>query len=120
MAIAPMPEETQRVAHAIAIFPADAPLLRLHDAVGPLYNDPLFADVFPSHGQPAETPWRLALVTVFQFMQGLSDRQAAHAVRTRIDRIAWKYALRLELTDPGFDYRVLSEFRTRLLAGQAE
>jgi len=115
MAIPPMPEETQRVAHAI--FPADAPLLRLHDALGPLYNDPLFADLFPSHGQPAETPWRLALVTVFQFMEGLSDRQAAHAVRTRID---WKYALRLELTDPGFDYSVLSEFRTRLLAGQAE
>lgn len=115
VAIPPIPEETQRVAQAI--FPANAPLLRLHDALGPLYDDPLFADLFPSHGQPAETPWRLALVTVFQFMEGLSDRQAAHAVRTRID---WKYALRLELTDPGFDYSVLSEFRTRLLAGQAE
>jgi transposase len=115
VAIPPIPQETQRVAQAI--FPADALLLRLHDALGPLYDDPLFADLFPSHGQPAEAPWRLALVTVFQFMEGLSDRQAAHAVRTRID---WKYALRLELTDPGFDYSVLSEFRTRLLAGQAE
>jgi transposase len=114
-AIPPIPDETRRVAQAI--FPEDAPLLRLHDALGPLYDDPLFADLFPTHGQPAQAPWRLALVTVFQFMEGLSDRQAAHAVRTRID---WKYALRLELTDPGFDYSVLSEFRVRLLAGQAE
>jgi transposase len=114
-AIPLIPEETQRVAQAI--FPENAPLLRLHDALGPLYADPLFADLFPTHGQPAEAPWRLALVTVFQFMEDLSDRQAAHAVRTRID---WKYALRLELTDPGFDFSVLSEFRARLLAGQAE
>jgi transposase len=111
----PLPDETRRVAHAI--FPQNAPLLRLHDALGSLYDDPLFADLFPAHGQPAEAPWRLALVTAFQFMEALSDRQAAHAVRTRIDR---KYALRLELTDPGFDFTVLSEFRARLLAGQAE
>jgi transposase len=115
MAIPPMPEETQRVAPAI--FPADAPLVRLHAAWGPLSNDPVFAAVFPSHGQPAATPWRLAVVTVFPFLEGLADRQAAPAVRTRI---AGKYALRLELTDPGFASSVRSEFRTRLLAGQAE
>ena len=113
--IPPIPEETHRIAHAI--FAQNPPLLRLHDALGPLYEDPIFADLFPTHGQPAEAPWRLALVTVFQFMEDLSDRQAAHAVRTRID---WKYALRLELSDPGFDFSVLSEFRTRLLAGEAE
>jgi transposase len=111
----PLPEETRRVAQAI--FPLNAPLLRLHDALESLYDDALFADLFPAHGQPAEAPWRLALVTIFQFMEDLSDRQAAHAVRTRID---WKYALRLDLTDPGFDFTVLSEFRTRLLTGQAE
>src|SRR5689334_20765153 len=55
----------------------------------------------------------LALVTVFQFQEGLSDRQAAEAVRGRID---WKYALSLELTDAGFDASVLSEFRSRLVA----
>lgn len=115
MGIPPVPEETRRVAQAV--FAQNAPLLRLHDALGPLYDDPVFADLFPTHGQPAEAPWRLALVTVFQFMEGLSDRQAAHAVRSRID---WKYALHLELTDPGFDFSVLSEFRARLLAGQAE
>jgi transposase len=57
------------------------------------------------------------LVTVFQFMEGLTDRQAAEAVG---DRLAWKYALSLELTDPGFDHTVLSEFRSRLVAGNAE
>ena len=67
-------------------------------------------------GQPAETPWRLALVTVLQYAEGLADRQAAEAVRGRID---WKYALGLELTDPGFDFSVLCEFRSRLLAGDA-
>ncbi len=62
-------------------------------------------------------PWRLALVTVLQFMENLSDRQAANAVRARID---WKYLLGLELTDKGFHYSVLSEFRDRLLDGESE
>jgi transposase len=56
--------------------------------------------------------WRLALVTIMQFAENLTDRQAAEAVR---DRIAWKYALSLPLTDAGFDYSVLCEFRQRLL-----
>jgi transposase len=38
-------------------------------------------------------------------------------VRGRID---WKYALGLELTDPGIDASVLSEFRARIVAGGAE
>jgi transposase len=59
----------------------------------------------------------LALITVFQFLEHLSDRQAADAVRARID---WKYALGLELTDPGFHFSVLAEFRARFVAGQAE
>src|SRR5262249_45598825 len=68
-------------------------------------------------GQPALAPWRLALVLILQFAEGLSDRQAAEAVSSRID---WKYLLSLELTDPGFDYSVLSEFRDRLVEGGAE
>ena len=60
-----------------------------------------FASPFSQRGQPAEPPWKLALVTIMQFAENLSDRQAADAVRGRID---WKYALSLELTDPGFDY----------------
>lgn len=73
--------------------------------------------MFPSRGQPAEAPWRLAIVLVLQYVEGLTDRQAAEAVRGRID---WKYALGLELADPGMDASVLSEFRERLVAGQAE
>src|SRR5262249_31095602 len=84
---------------------------------GTLFTDAQFADLFPTRGQPAETPWRLALVTVLQFVENLSDRQAADAVRSRID---WKYLLGLELTDPGFDATVLCEFRARLVQTGAE
>jgi transposase len=91
--------------------------MRLRDELGTLYTDEDFAHLFPSRGQPALPAWRLALVTVMQFLENLPDRQAADAVRARID---WKYALGLELTDPGFDYSVLSEFRNRLIQGKAE
>jgi transposase len=111
----PIPEETARVAHAV--FPRGNVLMQLRETLGSIYTDEQFADLFPTHGQPAEAPWRLALVTVFQFMEHLTDRQAADAVRSRLD---WKYALSLELTDPGFDHTVLAEFRSRLVAGHAE
>jgi transposase len=110
-----IPEETQRVARAA--FPKGTLCLRIADELGPLYRDDQFADLFPTRGQPADSPARLALASVLQFVEGLSDRQAADAVRGRID---WKYALGLELTDPGFDHTVLSEFRSRLVNGQAE
>ena len=71
----------------------------------------------PPLGQAAENPWRLALVTVMQFVENLTDRQAADAVRGRID---WKYALSFELTDEGFNFSVLSEFRSRLVTHKAE
>jgi transposase len=88
--------------------------MEMRDELGAIYRDEAFRHLFPKRGQPAETPWRLALITVMQFAEGLSDRQAADAVRGRID---WKYALSLELDDPGFDSSVLSEFRTRLIEG---
>ncbi len=113
--IPPVPEETARVAHAV--FPHGNVFMQVRDTLGTIYTDEAFADLFPTHGQPALAPWRLALVTVFQFMEGLTDRQAAEAVG---DRLAWKYALSLELTDLGFDHTVLSEFRSRLVAGNAE
>ena len=109
-----IPELTSYVARAA--FPDGNPCLRVRDALGTFYDDQRFARLFPDRGRPAESPWRLALVTVLQFAEGLSDRQAADAVRSRID---WKYALGLELTDPGFDFSVLCEFRSRLLAGDA-
>ena len=108
-------EETARVARAA--FPKGNVYMRMRDEFGSLYTDHAFAALFPRRGQPAEAPGRLALVTVMQFAEGLSDRQAADAVRSRID---WKYALALELTDPGFDASVLSEFRGRLIEGNAE
>ena len=113
--IAPVPEETARVARAA--FPKGHPYLTFRDAFGTIFQDEDFATLFPAWGHPGLPPWRLALVTIMQFRENLADRQAAEAVRARID---WKYLLSLELTDPGFDFSVLSEFRDRLLAGSAE
>lgn len=113
--IDPVPAETVRVAQAA--FPNGNIYMKMRDEFGPIYNDMQFAWLFPERGQPAEAPWRLALVTIMQFLEDLTDRQAADAVRSRID---WKYALSLPLTDAGFDYSVLSKFRTRLVEGQAE
>lgn len=110
-----VPEETARVAHAA--FPRGTSWMRLRDELGVLYEDATFRPLFSRRGRPAEAPWRLALVSVMQFAEQLSDRQAAEAVRARID---WKYLLGLELDDPGFDASVLSEFRTRLVAGGLE
>jgi transposase len=110
-----VPTETARVARAA--FGTSNGYLRLRDELGVLYQDSDFTALFGTRGQPAEAPGRLALVTLLQFAEGLSDRQAADGVRSRID---WKYLLDLELTDPGFDYSVLSEYRSRMLAGGAE
>jgi transposase len=113
--ITPVPAETARVARAA--FPKGQPYLTFRDALGTLFQDEDFTALFPAWGPPGLPPWRLALVTIRQFRENLADRQAAEAVRARID---WKYLLSLALTDPGFDFSVLSEFRDRLLAGSAE
>src|SRR2546423_9209431 len=113
--IGPVPEETARVARSG--FAKGNPYLSLRDELGLFYTDAQFADLFATRGQPAEAPWRLALIVVLQFAENLTDRQAAEAVRSRID---WKYLLGLGLTDQGFDHTVLSEFRSRVVAGSAE
>src|SRR5579859_3353735 len=113
--IPPVPEEIARVARIV--FPRGNVFMQLRDTLGTIYTDEAFADLFPTRGQPAEAPWRLALVCVFQFIEGLTDRQAAEAVQQRID---WKYALALELSNPGFDFSVLCKFRARLIAGGNE
>src|SRR5262252_10123514 len=110
-----IPEETTRVARAA--FPHSTRFMQMRDSLGTIYDPTAFAALYPQRGKPAEAPWRLALITVMQFAADLSDRAAADAVRSRID---WKYALSLDLTDPGFHYSVLAKFRKRLLSGQAE
>jgi transposase len=106
----PVPDDTARIAQAA--FRRGNLYVLLHDRLGTVFADADFADLYPKLGQPAYAPWRLALVTLMQFREGLSDRQAAEAVRSRID---WKYLLALDLADAGFDFSVLCEFRARLL-----
>src|SRR5438105_6834111 len=113
--LGPIPEETARVARAAC--PKGTLAMRLRDTLGELYQDEHFAQLYRVEGQPAYAPWRLAMVTVLQYVEGLTDRQAADAVRERID---WKYSLGLDLSDPGFDFSLLSEFRRRLVEEGAE
>ena len=81
--IADIPTETQRV--AAAAFPKGNLYLKIRDEPGTFYTAADFIDLFPVRGQPAFPPWRLALVTIMQFVEGLSDRQATDAVRARLD-----------------------------------
>ena len=109
-AIPEIPQMTVKVAHAA--FRKGNTYMQMRDTLGTFFTDDQFAQMYPADGQPAYNPWRLALVSVMQFAENLTDRQAADAVRARID---WKYALSLDLVDEGFDFSVLSEFRQRLL-----
>jgi transposase len=113
--IPPIPDETVRIARAA--FPKGNVYLQMRDEFGSIYTDDVFVTLYPPDGQPGLSPWRLALVTIMQFAENLTDRQAADAVRARLD---WKYALSLDVTDAGFHYSVLSEFRSRLLENEAE
>jgi transposase len=89
-----VPERTASVARRA--FPAGSLYIRIFDELGTIFHDQDFADLYSQHGQPGQPPFRLALVTVLQFIEGLSNRGAADAVRGRID---WKYLLCLELDD---------------------
>ena len=110
--IPPLTKETARKA-----FPKGNLYMTLRDELGTFYDDQDFAELYSSEGQPALHPASLALICVMQYMANLSDRGAVEAIAARID---WKYALGLELTDPGFDSSVLSLFRSRLLNGGQE
>ncbi len=110
-----MPEATATVAHQA--FPKGNRYILLRDELGTIYTDEELTTLFSAYGQSAISPWRLAVVWVMQFLEDLTDRQAADAVRSRID---WKYLLSLDLGDPGFDFSVLSEFRNRVIAGHLE
>ena len=110
--IPPVPETT--AAMVKAAFPKGNLYVDLHTEFGALYDDDPFADLYSKNrGRRVEiAPWRLALVTVMQYMEGLSDRQAADAVCRCMD---WKYALSLELSDPGFNFTLLHDFRERFV-----
>ncbi len=91
----------------------EAPLaVQVRDRFGELFPDVEFESAFAGRGRPGWSPGRLALVTVLQMAEGLTDRQAAEAVR---EKLSWQYALGLDLDDPGFDHTVLSEFRARVV-----
>jgi transposase len=105
-----VPEMTVRVARAA--FPKGCMAIRVRDELGPLFSDEEFASAFGVRGRPGYSPGQLALISVLQFVEGLTDRQAADAVRGRID---WKYCLGLDLDDPGFGHTVLTGFRARLI-----
>jgi transposase len=106
-----VPELTARMVRSA--FPKGTFAVRVREALGPLFDDAAFAEAYPVRGRPAVSPGALALVSVLQYTEGLTDRQAAEQVRARMD---WKFLLGLELDDPGFDFTVLSAFRDRLLA----
>jgi transposase len=111
----PIPDLTRQIARTS--FPKGTLAMHLRDALGSIYEDADFADLFPKRGRAAEAPWRLAVVTVLQALENLSDRQAAEMVRGRLD---WKYALSLPVDDPGFDASILVDFRQRLLTHEAQ
>lgn len=111
--IGEIPEATVKTAKAS--FPKGNVNIKMRDELGSIFSEEMFMEMYSHEGQPGWSAWRLALVTVMQFAEDLSDRQTADAVRGRID---WKYALGLELEDPGFDYSVLSEFRGRLIGSE--
>jgi len=114
--VPPVPDAT--AAATEAAFPKGNPYIDLRAELGTLYSDALFLPLFQPKGRLVEVaPWRLALILVLQHLEGLTDRQAADAVRRCID---WKYLLGLELTDPGFDFSLLSDFRERVLTGGLE
>jgi len=115
-AVDSIPEDTFRVAHAA--FPkGNNPIMAIRDHLSQVFSDEDFVGLYSRLGQPGYSPWRLILVCIFQFMENLSDRQAAQAVSSRID---WKYALSLPLSDPGFDFSILSEFRKRLVDAEIQ
>jgi len=109
----PVPQvPAQTAAVARAAFPKGSLAMSVRDELGEVFSDELFAGAFGVRGAPAESPGALALVTALQYVEDLTDRQAALMVARAID---WKYALGLELADPGFDPSVLAKFRSRLV-----
>ncbi|MEU9256555.1 transposase [Streptomyces sp. NPDC048270] len=117
--VAPPPRSGEQVPFLTAQIartsnPGGTTAMWVRDRLDGLWRDEDFADWYPRDGRPGLSPAQLATVCVLQFVLGLSDRQAAEAVRCRID---FKYAMAMELDDPGFHHSVLADFRNRLAEG---
>ena len=110
----PMPAELERLAHLI---PAGSPYRLVGDVLYSQYDEADFVDLYDAEGKPGISPVLLAFVTIFQFLEDLSDRKAVEALRMRLD---WKYALHLPLDYAGFDPSVLCEYRSRVIVHGAE
>src|SRR5256885_710267 len=110
----PLPEELARL--GAILLPSDSPYRLIGDQLYALYDNAAFADLYHAEGKPALPPVDLLFVLAFQALEDLGDRAAADAVRLRLD---WKYALHLPLDHAGFNFPVLSDFRTRLLTHDA-
>ena len=110
------PEPNPQIAAAIAaMYPGRRPrplAVQVRDRLGEWLGDGISRPRSVIRGRPGWSPSRLTLVTILQRVEHLTDRQAAEAVRTRID---WQYLLGLQPDDPGFDHSVLAEFRGRLV-----
>jgi transposase len=116
--VQPVPSLPNDIAQVVRqILPASHALVVVGDRLSDFVSDASFADLYPAEGRPALSPALLAMVTLLQYWEFLSDRQAAHMVISRLD---WKYALHLGLTYAGFDHSVLCEFRQRLIAHDAQ
>ncbi|MBU0494045.1 MAG: IS1182 family transposase [Chloroflexi bacterium] len=113
----PRPMPAEMAVLGAKLLAADSPYRLVGDQLYEQYHEADYADLYPAEGQPALSPVDLALVTAFQSMEDLPDRQAAESVRLRLD---WKYALHQPVDYGGFHYSVLSEFRDRVIQHGAE
>ncbi len=111
----PMPEDLARL--GLRLLSSDSPYLLVGEKLYEQYDEADYVDLYHTEGKPGLSPVDLALITAFQYLEGLSDRQAAEAVRVRLD---WKYALHLPLDYEGFNFSVLSEYRGRVIDHHAE
>lgn len=110
-----IPEETVRVAWSA--FPKGSLAMSVRDRLGEVFADGPFVEAFGVRGAPGLSPAVLSLVTVLQFAEDLTDRQAAGMAVRAID---WKYAMGMELGATGFDASVLARFRARLVENGME
>ena len=109
-----MPSETERVGQFLLA--KDSAYRLVGEKLFETLSEQEFADLYPSEGQPGLSPVILALVTVFQFIEKLPDRQAAEMLRMRLD---WKYALHLPLEYEGFNFSVFERISRSVAGGQS-